>query len=297
MKRTCLCLCLMAMYGCVSTPSPNTKTQNPVTNGVLTQEATEAPVIVQDNINGVTAKSLEGKKYQVFLGAAYLGVRDQLKDGEMLTLKDVELKPSPYDRGYFRAHFLDTSGAQLFTEYYALADVGLLDSRLMEIDTSVTEEKVNQGRGEVLHGKTPEQAGVDSTYLYMSTSNGDKVRAFAVSLNKGTSKDNQLSSGLSFSCSKGKMYGVASISEPFIALNEGANLKFSFPGKVNITVRGEAIDSESVFFSIPQKLENQLVKAEAGELWVHPDANGPARFPWRNNGMAEAYTRVKRHCN
>ncbi|WP_429108588.1 hypothetical protein [Aeromonas media] len=261
------------------------------------QEAPKAPMVVQDDINGVTAKSLEGKEYQVFLGAAYLGVRDQLKDGEVLTLKDVKLVPSSYDHGYFQAHFLDASGAQLFTDYYSLSDVGLLDSRLMAIETSVSEGKVNQGRGEMLHGKTPEQAGKDSTYLYMSTSNGEKVRAYPVSLIKGDSKPKPLSYGLSFSCSKGQMYGVASFSEPFIALNEGAKLKFSFPGQVNITVRGEAIDSESVFFSIPQKLEKKLINAEAGELWVHPDANGPERFPWRNNGMAEAYTRVKRHCN
>ncbi len=266
-------------------------------NTVTTQEAPKAVPVIQGSINGVTAKSLEGKKYQVFIGAAFLGIRDQLKDGEILTLKDVVYEPASDGHGYFKAHFLDSRGSQVFSDYYSFSDVGLLDNRIRTIQTSISEEKVNQNRGMLLHGKTPKQAGERSTYLYSSTANGDKARAYPVSLSENDESPKQLYRGLSFSCNKGKMSGVITFSEPFIALTEGATLEFSFPNRVKISVRGEAIDSESVFFSIPNKLETKLINEEAGEVWVNPDVNNPARFPWLNNGMSEAYVRVKRNCN
>ena len=297
MKRIFLGLCVMTIYGCASPAIPNTNSQNKVAQNVVTPMEIKPQTAVQTGLNGITAKSLEGRKYQVFLGAAYAGIRDQLKDGEVLTLKDVVFEQAAYGQGYYKAHYLDSRGSQIFADYYALSDVGLLDSRMMAIDTTVSDEKVNQGRGEVLHGKTPDQTGEYMTYLYLSTSNGDSARAYPVSLQKGQSKAKSLGHGLSFSCRKGQVFGVATFTEPFIAINEGAELKFSFPNRVKMSVRGEAIDSESVFFAIPRKLEKMLTSSEAGELWVHPDANGPERSSWRNNGLSEAYMRVKRHCS
>lgn len=172
MKRILGGLCLMAIYGCSSElpTTPDSSKDDQVTKSVASDVVTSTPIDVPADINGVTAKSLEGKKYQVFLGSAYLGVRDQLKDGEVLTLKDVVFEPSSYDQGYFKAHYLDSKGAPIFADYYSLSDVGLLDSRMMAIDTTVSDEKVNQGRGEVLHGKTPDQTGEYMTYMYLSTS-------------------------------------------------------------------------------------------------------------------------------
>lgn len=292
MKRTYLYSCFMVIYGCTAHQEPNLRG-----NTVTIQEAPKTALVTQNSINGVTAESLEGKKYQVFIGSAFLGIRDQLKDGEMLTLKDVVYEPTIDGHGYFKAHYLDSKGSQIFPDYYSFSDVGLLDNRLRTIQTSISEEKVNQNRGVLLHGKTPKLAGEPSTYLYSSTSNGDKARAYPVSLSEGDESPKRLYSGLSFSCSKGKMSGVITFSEPFIALTEGATLEFSFPNRVKISVRGEAIDSESVFFSIPNKLEAKLISEDAGEVWVHPDVNSPARFPWLNNGMSEAYARVKKICN
>lgn len=296
MKQFLLYLSFMTIYGCAFPQESSVTTTTTNSKGTSVVKEKKAAAISRSDINGITAQSLEGKKYQVFLGAAYIGVREQLKDGETLILKDVVLEPTSSGHGYFKAHFLDSKGSQLFSDYYALSDVGLLDSRLMTIETSVSNKNMNQGRGEMLHGKTPERTGELMTSLYVSTSNGDTVRAYPVSLYQGDSKPKSLSYGLSFSCHKGKMYSVASFSEPFIAMNEGAELKFSFPRRLKMSVRGEAIDSASVFFSIPQNLEKALVSSEAGELWVHPDANGPSRLSWRNNGLSEAYMRVKHHC-
>lgn len=297
MKRFFVCLSVVAIHGCALPPeSIVTTTGKAQGEGVVVVQEKKVAPISRSDINGVTAQSLEGKKYKVFLGAAYVGVRDQLADGEILTLKDVVLEPTSSGRGYFKAHFLDSKGTQIFSDYYALSDVGLLDSRLMTIDTSISKENLNQGRGEILHGKTSEQAGEVMTSLYVSKSNGDTVNASPVSQYQVNSKPKPLNYGLSFSCYKGKMYSVASFSRPFIAMNEGAELKFSFPGPVKISVRGRAIDSEAVSFSIPQRLEKALVSSEAGELWVHPDANGPSRLSWLNNGLSEAYMRVKHHC-
>lgn len=280
---------LLHVGGCsVATSQPNVSEQ-----GTQKSAMKDAP----KGINGVTAESLEGKKYKIFLGSAYLGVRNQLKDGEILTLNSVDFVPSLNGRGYFKAHFLDSKGVRIFPKKYSLSDVGVLDSRIMSIDTSVSMEKVNQGRGELIHGKTPAQLGESYAYLYASTSNGDSVRAHPVSLNDyGDKNPKNLQIGLSFSCSKGKLYGVADFQETFIATNEGANLKFSFPNLVNVTLRGVAIDYNSVFFEVTSNLESSLINSEAGELVAYPDANGVSRISWRNNGLSEAYTRVKRNC-
>lgn len=287
---------VLFVSGCNSTPAEMTRpSEKPRTLDVTT--IAEKPIVDQEEeINGVTANSLEDKSYRVFLGAAYVGLRDQLKDGEMLTLKDVELVNAGYGRSYFKSHFLDSKGSQLFTEYYSLKDVGLLDSRFMEIDVSISKNKVTQNRGEVLHGKVSSKVN-EITSLYVSVSNGDTARAYPVNIFKSKGQAKPSDYGMSFSCSGGQVFGVLSLSEPFIALNEGSDVKFSFPDLAMTTVRGKAIDYKSVLFPISGQLELYLIHKQAGELWVYPDANSPVRFGWLNNGMSEAYSRVKYHCH
>jgi len=247
-----------------------------------------------DSINGVTAKDLEGKKYPIFIGKSYVGIREQLKDNEIVTLKDVILERFKYGGGYFKAHYIDSSGNQIFSDYYGLSDVGILDSRIMNIDTSISTSKINPARGVILHGKKNSAARTDITYMYQSISNGDEVKAYPVQFAFDEVKP--LSHGISFSCKNGTMYGVATYLESFIALNESAKVDFSFPGNRKESVGATSISYDSVLFKVSKPLEKFLLNSEAGEVWITPEANGPVRLSWLVNGMNEAYLRVKKGC-
>lgn len=271
----CILILVLAMSGCASVTVPN--------NHVET-----------DSINGVTAKDLEGKKYRIFIGKAYVGIRDQLKDNEVVTLKDVALQRFPSGDGYFKAHYVDSNGDQIFSDYYGLNDVGILDSRVMSIDTSISNSKISAARGAILHGKKFGEAKSDITYMYESVSNGSEVVAYPVRF--AFNKIEPLNHGLSFSCKNGSMYGVMTYLESFIALNENAKVEFSFPENRKENVGAISVSYDSVLFKVSEPLEKYLLNSEAGEAWIVPEANSPVRLSWLVNGMNEAYLRVKNGC-
>ncbi|MCX2796067.1 hypothetical protein OQJ62_14160 [Microbulbifer thermotolerans] len=259
-------------------------------------------------INGVLAKELEGKKYRVFKHMAALETMEKLNDGQEVTLSEVEAHPE-FD--IFRFYILDDGGNRVFNKKYTMRDLGLIDSRFDSISLTVNETAVHNDKDDILHGNlVPLEKRFDGTYepvkVFLSTFNSrGKVIAKQVATNffiKDNYKHTNLDYGISFSCTAQNQIAMTiKWDYPWylpktedVHLYFPYNVEFKLDGNFHLTSDNKRFDAYG--FTVTPEIERQLLQSKAGALRIPLHQWSTARYTWKSNGLAEAYSRVKYFC-
>jgi len=245
---------------------------------------------------------LEGTKHRVWKEAAYVGVRSELKEGEMIVFRDVVARPSYNSAEYFYlGHIYSTDGQLLFDKKYSLADVGVIDFKGYEITKGVDLEAVYSERGVRYHGNAILKGNFSTTYW--KTTGGDDPRATPVRDYQGSpARPRKVaetqSSHLRLSCIGRDVYvGFSNDENIYAAINENITVTVLYPYSTGKIYLSKSDGHTGVSLQVDSYIERILLEESAIKLTAYSHSNRDfTRLTAYNNGLAEAYSRVRHNC-
>lgn len=255
-----------------------------------------------NKINDISSK-LEGAKFKVWKEASFKGIRNELKEGEIITFKKVEAKEL-YDHSgyYYLGYIYSADNKMLFDEKYSLSDVGVIDFSGYKIDKRIDSAIVHSLRGVRYHGNPEVQDGFSSTYW--KSTGGDNPTAIPVQDYKSTLTNKhdvaQIdSSGLYLSCISGNVYlSFSNKDNIYAADNEDITVTVFYPYSHGKKYASTAYGFTGVSLRVDSYIGRILLKEDAIKLEAYSHSNRNfTEITAYNNGLAEAYSRVKNNCS
>ncbi|MEZ9627430.1 hypothetical protein [Aliivibrio fischeri] len=249
------------------------------------------------------SNELEGSTHKVWKEVSFKGIRSELKDGEVIIFKDVVAKPS-YNNSeyYYIGHIYSADNQLLFDKKYTLADVGVVKFKGNKIDKAINPDVVSSTRGIRYHGNSDVVEGFSSTYW--KSSGGDTPRVMPVRDYKssitGSHKIAENNwTGLRLTCISNSIYASFNNEKNIYAAdNEDITVTVSFPYTEGKRYRSKAIGHTGVSLKVDPYIERILLEEDAIKFVAYSHANREfTEVTAYNNGLAEAYTRVKNNCS
>lgn len=248
---------------------------------------------------------LEGSQHKVWKEAAYLNLRNELKDGEIIIFKNVESRWASRlsDYQYF-GDIYSLDGQKLFNQKYELYGVGVIAHKGHEIIKTISPDVINSTRGIQYHGNTFADKG--RTVYFWKTNGGDAPKALPMIKSNlysdflyQSDQDERLdTSGLFIGCSSGDVY--LSLNNPeniFAAVGESITITVYYPYNVGKKYTSKAISHTGFLLRVDDYLERILLEEDAIKLEAYSQSNKQfSQVTAYNNGLAEAYMRVKNNC-
>ncbi|WP_318440374.1 hypothetical protein [Photobacterium leiognathi] len=248
------------------------------------------------------SSELENSKHKVWKEASFKGIRSELKEGETIVFKEVEAKKSYNGTEYYYLGYIYSEDGQLlFDKKYTLSDVGVVKFKGNHIDKAVDPEVVSSSRGIRYHGIPDVNDGFSTTYW--KRSGGGAPKAMPVRDYKSTTfgahkvaQDHW--TGLRLNCISNHVYASFSNKKNIYAADgEEITVTVSFPYSEGKQYTSRAIGHTGVSIKVDSYIERILLEEDAIKLEAYSHANhGFTEVTAYNNGLAEAYTRVKNSC-
>ncbi|WP_413692091.1 hypothetical protein [Psychromonas sp. KJ10-2] len=245
---------------------------------------------------------LEGSKHRVWKEASFKGIRSELKEGEIIIFKDVESRALAGNSGYYYlGHIYSTDGQLLFDKKHALSDVGVINFKNNKIRKDINPEVVDSDRGVRYHGDATVHYGFSTTYW--KTTGGGEPKAIPVRDYKSSSAnihkvaENDWRS-LRLNCIAGNIYvGFSNDKNIYAADNEDITVTVFHPYSKGKEYSSKASGHTGVFLKVDDYIERILLEESAIKLvaFSHSNRNFTELTAY-NNGLAEAYSRVKNNC-
>ncbi|AUL97448.1 hypothetical protein [Vibrio vulnificus] len=248
------------------------------------------------------SKELEGTQHKIWKEASFKGIRSELKEGEIITFKDVEAKPSYNNSEYYYIGYIySDDGRLLFDQKYTLSDVGVIQFKGNKINKVVNPEVVNASRGIRYHGNSEVNDGFSSTYWKSSGGDAPKampVRDYKSSITGSHKIAENHWTGLRLSCISNNVYASFNNEKNIYAAdNEDITVTVSFPYSEGKRYQSKSIGHTGVSLKVDPYIERILLKEDAIKLVAYSHANRSfTEVTAYNNGLAEAYARVKHNC-
>lgn len=258
--------------------------------------------LVGNKENDISSK-LEGAKFKVWKEASFKGIRDELKEGETITFKNVEAKEL-YDHSgyYYLGYIYSADGQKLFDEKYTLSDVGVIDFKEYKINKKIDSSVVSTSRGVRYHGNPEVNDGFSSTYW--KSTGGDNPMAIPVRDYKSTSSNKHDvaqtdSSGLYLSCISGSVYlSFNDKDNIYAADNEDITVTIYYPYSQGKSYESRANGFTGVSLKVDSYIDRILLNEDAIKLEAYSHSNrNLTEITVYNNGLAEAYSRIKNNCH
>lgn len=244
--------------------------------------------VQQPSINAEAAYSQDsayiGKQYVVTKDQVFMGIRDQLADGQSVTV----LQTFRTAQGLLLIKVADTSGKVIFDKPYSFGDLGLVDEIGDPVQTSVDEAKVRKGvLGKQQHGYGKKL--FSESYSYTSTVENTKLDGFVA-------HGEHRRDGLGVVCSKGTLFLTVSQSDIIAAPNSTVSYKIYVDRRPVHEVQGLMINYSSLASKPPTELVQDLLHGREGVLRISTLTNSRT-VHFRLDGFAEMYTRVLNNCS
>ncbi|MCY9855301.1 hypothetical protein [Vibrio mediterranei] len=276
----------IALTGCQTTNG-----YNQVINDTKKQDAVnDAPMITK----------LEGSTHKIWKEASTLSLRNELVEGETITFKDVEAKHYSTDTLYL-GHIYSSDGQMLFEDKYTLRDVGVYDFS-EHLNKSIDKSKTAKTRGIAYHG---DDVFIDSTFSQprWKTSGGATPKATPIrdykSFSGDVKKDEEYKSGLYMTCINKNIYlSFHDQYNTYAANGEDITVSVYYPYSKAKHYETTSLGYNGAGVKVDNYIERILLNEDAIKLSAFSHAN--KGMIWKtayNNGMAEAYTRLKTLCH
>ena len=260
---------------------------------------TVAQIKVPENI----AYKLEGKKYRVWKEAALLKIRNELLEGEYIVFKNVQAQYSSfYNRYLYLGDAYSLEGKKLFGQQYSLADLGVIKFKAT-IDKNVDDNVVTETRGIYQHGQIshkPEFTGRS----YWKTNGGADPSAIPFTqtnlkiLPDLSHREQEDPSGLRISCINQEMLLWFDSQQIYSAVDESVTVTVFAPYKEGRVYKSTSLGHKGVWLPVDSYMDDVLRNSEAIKLSAFSNANHRVvEITAFNNGLSEAYARVKNICN
>lgn len=243
--------------------------------------------------------NLEGSKHKVWKAIAYVGVANELKDGEVILFKNVEAKRKHDGGFYYLGNVYSLDGQLLFEKKYSLSDVGVVEFNQDNIVKTVDNKVVNTTRGVVFHGNVDEKKGFSETYW--KSNGGDTPKAIPVRDYVGRTEKRvaeRYFNGLQITCISGAVYiGFDNEENIYAANGESTVITVTYPYSSGKLYPSKSVGFTGVSLKVDPYIERILLEEDAIQLSAFSNFN--KKRTWLttyNNGLAEAYSRVKNLC-
>lgn len=246
------------------------------------------------------SKELEGSQHKVWKEVSFKGIRSELKEGEVIIFKDVEARVLADKSDYFYlGHIYSADGQLLFDKKYSLGDVGVIKFKGNRIDKNIDPEVVNSLRGVRYHGSADAIYGYSSTY-WVSTG-GDSPNAMPVMDYKAPGRHKVAENdrtGLRLNCISKSIYASFNNEKNiYAAVNEDITVTVFFPYSEGKRYQSNSIGHTGVSLKVDEYIERLILEEDAIKFVAYSQDNRNfTEVTAYNNGLAEAYTRVKNSC-
>ena len=245
------------------------------------------------------SQALEGTKYKIWKEASYVGIRSELQDGETIIFKNVEVKfDSSSNDYYYLGNIYSLDGHLLFDKKYTLNDVGVIEMK-WNINKEVNNDVIKATRGVRYHGDAVIKNSFSQTYW--KTTGGNEPTATAVS-NYISSFGNEVAktkkNGVRMRCFTGNIYISFDNRKIYAATGEDITVTVYSPYSKKKDYQSQAIGNTGVSLKVDKYIDRILLEDDAIKLRAFSHANQKfASVTAYNNGLTEAYTRVKNNCS
>lgn len=260
--------------------------------------------LVGNRTNKVDISSkLEGTHHKVWKEVSFKGIRQELKEGEIITVRDVEANEL-YDHSgyYYLGYIYSADGQKLFDKKYSLSDVGVIDFKGYKFDKKIDPAVVSASRGVRYHGNTEVQSDFSSTY-WKSTGGNAAMATPVIDYKSTLTNKHEVAqtdrSGLYLSCISGNVYlSFSNKDNIYAADNEDVTVTVFYPYAKGKDYESKAIGFTGVSLKVDAYIERILLKEDAIKLEAYSHSNRDfIEVTAYNNGLAEAYSRVKNNCS
>ena len=277
----------------------NTKLTTPIIAAILLFGCQTAPlktVAIQPDMNN----KFENTQHKVWKEVSYKGIKNNLKEGEVIIFKNVEIISRPNGSFYYLGDIYSIDNQKLFDEKYTLSDIGVINSKRY-IDKTVNSAAVMATRGIQYHGISISKNGFSDTYW--KTMGGESPKAIPVrdfrSNSPGKNKVAEtFNNGLYLHCVDGQVHMEFSSDDFFAAKGESTTVTVYYPYSKGKEYPTETLGYKSVWLTIDNYIERILIEEDAINLVAYSHDNHKfINNTSYNNGLSEAYTRIKRNCS
>jgi len=259
------------------------------------QKSTPPKASIQPDLSS----KLENTKHKVWKEASYKGIRSELKEGEIIIFKNVEAKKSSDGGYYYLGDIYSEDNQKLFDKKYGLSDVGVVKSKRQSIDKNINPDTINSTRGLKYHGVVTLNNGFSETY-WKSTAGGSPkstpVRDYRNKYSDTHKVAETVDNGLRLHCLNGSVH-LAFSGDIFAAQGETTTVSIYYPYSKGKDYSTKAVGHNSIWLTIDKYIERILIEEDAIKLVAYSNINGNfIENTSYNNGLAEAYSRVKSNC-
>jgi len=244
-----------------------------------------SPVSSSKPMSSIEKKEYIGKHYQVMLDDVFMDLRNDLYEGQILTIKNV--KKSKY--GFIKILVNDQNGRQIFTKYYSFRDLGLLNEKEKPLYLKINKQKIKSG----ILGRQEHGYGLHGHKNYAFVSFVSKTRIdgiLAYGYYDGLS-------GIGAQCVDSEV--VLTYKDFQIIAAPNTKVSFSIyidDGNVHHEVGNMFKDSYKSFYSkLSKKTEVDLLNGKRGAMKISTLSKTFIHIFYLD-GFAEMYTRVRNNC-
>ncbi|WP_351188634.1 hypothetical protein [Shewanella sp. TB4-MNA-CIBAN-0142] len=284
--------------GCQSTSNKAPVSQDEPSNSSLLEVPFDSYFSIETDPQNLSS-TLEGTQHKIWREAAYKELRSELNEGEIVVFKNVEAKRKALGGGYFYlGDIYSLDGQNLFDKKYTLSDVGVINFKPYELNKSVNQKVVITTRGTIYHGSVTDEKN-DYTSVYWKSTGGSLPNAIPVRDYKKSHKiAEQYKTGLQVSCNGGAVYiGFNKNDYIYAANGEPITVKVYYPYSKGKDYLSKSVGFTGVFLKVDNHIERIILEEDAIKLLAYSKYNrGFTEITAYNNGLAEAYSRVKYSC-
>lgn len=290
------------LLGCQSTKNNESGNQGQAAvsaNATYSPPPADSYFSIETDPNNLSSE-LEGTQHKIWKEAAYIKIRKELHEGEVIVFKNVEAKIKSDGGYYYLGNIYSREGELLFDSKYSLPDVGVYKFEHNDIVKTVDREVINTNRGVIYHGVVTEKEHFSD--VYWKSTGGESPEAIPVRDYKSKKIHKvaeRYTNGLHVSCVNKNVYiGFDNAKNIYAANGESIVVSVTYPYSSEKLYSSKSVGFTGVILKVDRYIERILLEEDAIKLSAFSKSNKRHTYLTSyNNGLAEAYSRVKSICS